>query len=163
VVNPPLPHTQLEVYRILDLGCGSGQFGELCVKTGYNYVGLDYSSAAIAIAKGRKQGKAKYFHVDLKRNQSFISEGGYNLVTSIEFFEHIKRDLEIMQKIPTKKRIILTGPSYDSEEHVRFFRTLDEITERYEPFMTIHNRMTLSGKNIAGEDSHIYVLEGVRR
>ena len=42
----------INVDRIIDVGCGSGAYGYICNKLGKNYIGYDYSEHAIEIAKG---------------------------------------------------------------------------------------------------------------
>lgn len=154
---------EVHLYQtILDVGCGPGQFGQLCVKAGHVYTGVDYSPVAIELAKAKKD-NGRYYRADIRYDQSCIKEGNYTLLTGIEFFEHITKDIQLVQAIPKGKRVIITGPSYDSVEHVRYFPTVDDLTERYEPLVNIHNRLTVSGDNVKGEKVHIHVIEGIRK
>ena len=57
--------------RILDVGCGPGQFGRMCVKRKHKYVGIDFSKVAIRICK-KTIPKARCFVVDVSKDHSII-------------------------------------------------------------------------------------------
>jgi SAM-dependent methyltransferase len=153
---------------VLDVGCGPGQFGELCVKKGIMYTGLDYSPEAIRIARNKRDlleiwQKTKYHLMDVEEDQTLIKEGKYTVITFIEFLEHVRRDVFIVSKIPVNKKVIITSPNYGDPSHFRFFNSLDEITVRYEPLIDVSMRMIFSGDNVNGKVGQIYMLMGRKR
>jgi len=146
--------------RVLDAGCGPGQFGELCVKANHKYVGLDYSSTAVELAKAK--GYGTYYHVDLNLDTSMVRMGKYDIFTAIEALEYIEKDLELIHSIPDGKSVIISGPNYPGVEHLRFFHSMDAFKERYESFLRLEKSWTLSGRNVRGEDTEIYMTKGIR-
>ena len=117
-------------WKILDVGCGSGQFAKLCIERGHQYVGIDFSKEALKIAK-RNALEATFHLVDVSEDQSIIKRGGYDVVTFIEFLEHVENDLEILRAIPKGKNIVLSVPNRGGGAHVRGFETLSKAVNRY--------------------------------
>jgi len=147
---------------VLDVGCGSGQFGELCARKGVHYTGIDYSTEGLIIANGRKP-KAKYYLVDVEKDQSLIEEGNYAIATFIEFLEHIEKDIEVLSKVPTGKKVFITGPNYEDITHVRFFNSLEEFVARYESLINVKKVRIASGDNSYGEEAKIFIVVGERK
>lgn len=145
--------------RILDIGCGPGQFAALCAEAGHEYVGLDWSQVAIEVGE---EGPGEFHLVDLQQDRAYFKED-YDVATFIEFLEHVPDDLEILADIPRGRTIILTVPDYPGKEHFRFFSDLDQATRRYQSLITVTYRMILSGKNPQGRSAKIFVLKGTRR
>lgn len=145
--------------KILDVGCGPGQFAILCARANHEYVGLDWSQVAIESAR---KGPGEFHLVDVQQKRAHF-KGDYDVATFIEFFEHVPNDLEILKDIPLGRKVILTVPNYPSKEHFRFFSDIDHATHRYESLLTVSYRMVLSGKNLQGRMAKIFVLKGIRR
>jgi 2-polyprenyl-3-methyl-5-hydroxy-6-metoxy-1,4-benzoquinol methylase len=116
--------------RVADFGCGCGHFVKMLILGGFNFVyGCDFSKVAIGLAIKRvavKQ-KKKLFVKDLYE-ETFTD---YDTVTMFEVLEHIERDLDILKKIPKGKQVIFSVPSFNYRSHVRFFKDVDEIKDRY--------------------------------
>jgi SAM-dependent methyltransferase len=146
--------------RVLDAGCGPGQFGELCVKADHKYVGLDYSSTAVELAKAK--GYGTYYLVDLNLDTSMVRMGKYDIFTGIEALEHIEKDVELVASIPVGRGVIISGPNYPGVEHLRFFDSMGAFKERYGGFLRLEKGWTLSGRNVRGEDTEIYMIKGAR-
>lgn len=92
--------------RILDIGCGRGDAAFYCARMGAEVIALDYSKAAISLAKHalRKQDKrvrekVKFLLLDVKKIN--FSRNYFDLIVAIDVFEHLyKEELEIiMSKI----------------------------------------------------------------
>jgi len=145
--------------KILDIGCGPGQFAELCVKAGHEYFGLDYSSEAIGL--GVDKGFGDFCLVDVEEDRSHL-KGDYQVATFIEFLEHVKEDLLILGDVPPGREVILTVPNYPGKEHFRFFENLNEVVERYGPFINITTKILFKGHN-PNYNPEIYLLRGMRR
>jgi len=149
--------------RILDIGCGPGQFAALCAEAGHEYVGLDWSQVAIETAKTAPWTTSGEFHlVDVQQDRTRFKDD-YDVATFIEFLEHIPDDLEILADVPQGRTVILTVPDYPGKEHFRFFSDLEQATRRYQPLITVAARMILSGKSRQGRSVQIFVLKGIRR
>ena len=84
---------------ILDVGCGTGQFGNMAKKRGHKYIGVDFSEVAIEHAKKNVKG-CKFYCRDIVKNKNAITNGRYKIITLIEFLEHIENDLGIIRSIP---------------------------------------------------------------
>ena len=145
--------------KILDIGCGPGQFAALCAEAGHKYVGLDWSKVAIEIGR---EGPGEFHLVDLQQDRTHFNDD-YDVATFIEFLEHVPDDLEILADVPRGRTVILTVPDYPGAEHFRFFSDLDQVTHRYQPLITIAARMILSGKSRRGRSVKMFVLKGIRR
>ncbi len=144
--------------KILDVGCGPGQFARLCTRAGHEYVGLDWSR--VAIETGRK-GPGVFYLVDVQQDRARF-KGDYDVATFIEFLEHVPNDLEILADVPQGRTIILTVPDYPSKEHFRFFSDIDQVVRRYQNLVLINGQMILSAMNW-DEPAQIFVLRGIRR
>lgn len=122
--------------RILDFGCGPGQFAKLLLKNGKRFVkGYDFSNEAIILAqRANPQHKRSFIVKDLLKIEKTPA---YDVVICFEVLEHITKDIEVIKKIGSGKRFIFSVPNYDYKSHVRKFETTDEILLRYNPFLDI--------------------------
>uniref|UniRef100_A0A6M3MG97 Putative methyltransferase n=1 Tax=viral metagenome TaxID=1070528 RepID=A0A6M3MG97_9ZZZZ len=145
--------------KILDVGCGPGQFAALCVKAGHEYVGLDWSRVAVDIGR---EGPGEFHLVDVQQDRARFKDD-YDVITFIEFLEHVPDDLEILADVPQRRTIILTVPDYPGAEHFRHFSDLGQATRRYQSLVTVSYRMVVSGKNLHGGTAKIFILKGTRR
>lgn len=133
-------HAPVKEPRLLDIGCGTGQFAEFLVnhKT-VNYTGLDFSKKAIELAKSRKyhNGFNRNIPIFIKTdiNEQFVWDEKFDAYTIMETLEHIENDTEIVSRIPQGAFVIITVPTFDDEGHVRFFTTKEEVLKRYGPFL----------------------------
>lgn len=88
--------------RILDIGCGLGQFLDFLGRVGYtNFLGVDISGEAIDFCKEKGIGKVKLID-DLKE---FLAVSGmYDLIVLNDVIEHFSQAkvLSILQKIYEK-------------------------------------------------------------
>jgi len=145
--------------KVLDVGCGPGQFATLCARAGHEYVGLDWSRVAIEI--GKKKGPGAFYLVDVQQDRARF-KGDYDVATFIEFLEHVPNDLEILADVPQGRTIILTVPDFPSKGHFRFFSDMDQVVRRYQNLILINWKMILSATN-RGQPAQIFVLRGTRR
>ena len=141
--------------KILDIGCGSGQFAELAIKKGYKYSrGVDFSKVSIDIAKiNNKSNKGKFIVGDVTNPDIYNVE--YDVVVICEVLEHIDNDIGVLKNIKSGKHIIATVPSYDSAGHVRFFNVAKEVCNRYK---TMINGGIIE---IPIRNSKIFLIDGV--
>lgn len=110
----------------IELGCGTGQFAKMLSDKGFNYlIGIDFSGEAIASA--RKNAPELNFVV------ADITTADYNeesFFVATEVFEHIK-DYKLIENIGLGKEIIFTVPDFNDASHVRYFKSVAELVDRY--------------------------------
>lgn len=122
-----------KVQCVLDIGCGPGQFAEYMAKETpkINYQGVDYSQ--IAIETARLRCPSAIFHIkDLMQEEKINFEADTFII--LEVLEHIEKDIELLSKIPKKQKIIFSVPNRDSFGHVRFFKSAEDVIERYNKY-----------------------------
>ncbi|MFH0779073.1 MAG: class I SAM-dependent methyltransferase [Candidatus Eisenbacteria bacterium] len=143
-----------EGMRILDVGCGRGEFAVFAAAKGADVLGVDYSSEAVGIAselarlcrkeihaRSRGRGRAAFVSSDAKALP--FSDGTFDRVTSRALLEHLHQwELEEMLREvrrvvkPTGMAVLCTNPNLWYKKyglHVvrlarRFLPMLDEIS-----------------------------------
>lgn len=120
--------------RVVSLGCGTGQFEQMLSEKGYDVVGVDFSG--VAINKAREKSNATFLCLDLikdyEKYKDFITE----TVIILETLEHID-DLALLDKLDKGLNIVFMVPSADAVSHVRTFKNIDEVKERYKDTISI--------------------------
>lgn len=121
--------------RVFEIGCGSGQFANMVSDAKKEYYGFDISSEAIRLATGLNLPYTQFW---VKSYMEFIQyPGGYDTYVAMEILEHVKKDRELLMKIPNGKLTIFTVPTFDYESHVRYFKSKHEILDRYGDIIVI--------------------------
>lgn len=117
--------------KILDVGCGPGQFAKLALDKGHNYVrGVDFSIVSVDMARMNNPSiGGRFLVMDIMDDDVFNVD--HDVVVFCEVLEHITKDIELLKKVMHGKHVIATVPSYDSAGHVRFFASLDDVKKRY--------------------------------
>lgn len=135
---------------IYEIGCGTGQFAQFLWEHGFReYMGIDFSEVAISRAKTLSPQVFK--KVDRAECEVIPSE--FDTIVALEVLEHIEKDLQLMGCIPQGKVIIFSVPRFDDPAHVRFFRSKEEVMERYGKIIKFDDLMKYQ---------HWYVAKGVR-
>lgn len=144
--------------RILDIGCGPGQFACVLRDIGIpEYIGIDFSKKGIARAR---QVCPKYeFLCENIFETKLLENDHYDLVLAMEFLEHVERDADVLQRIQKGTRVFGTVPNFPAAGHVRYFDNADEVEHRYKPIL----RDIKVTRVVANKRNAIfYVLEGMR-
>lgn len=143
--------------KILEIGCGPGQFANMLFDYGFlNYIGFDYSTEGIALAKKSNPNHAEQFFVaDGFQTDLMLEE--YDLVICFEVLEHIQRDLELLQRIRSGTKMLLSVPNFDDPNHVRFFHSAEEVRARYQNVMRIFN---IHISKLEGSPNCLYYIVG---
>jgi len=125
---------QVDSPRILEIGCGAGQFAHYLFDEGFrNYHGFDFSAEAIQIAQKRV---VQSFAVgDAYDPAAYAFD--YNVIIAQEILEHLQRDLAVFPNIKPGTEIIFTLPSFDHVAHFRWFIRAREIEKRYYRFVDL--------------------------
>ena len=140
---------------VLEIGCGPGQFANMLFDNGFtNYMGFDYSSEAVSLAKKNNPEQADRFFV-ADGFQTELMERQYGLVICFEVLEHIRKDLELLQRIRPGTQMLLSVPNFNDPYHVRYFCNTEEVRERYRKVMRISDIRT---SKIHGANCLYYVL-----
>lgn len=154
--NLILPHLH---GKIIDLGCGPGQFLDMCAANGFeDYTGYDISQVAIdkcneIITHRNYESRVK--KVNLLETDAI--EYGSVYVMS-EILEHIEDDHKILSLIPTGSKVIITLPNFLGGSHVRKFETRHDISERFTEI-----EFDSFYKCQMGKDTHITIAIGIKK
>jgi len=118
------------VRRVVDIGCGPGQFASLLRDQGIReYIGLDFSP--LRLEHARKICPEFQFVLADVFQSDILASRSHDAVVMLEFLEHVDRDLEALSMIKPGVRVIATVPNFGGEGHVRHFETADEVRQRY--------------------------------
>ncbi|WP_252700295.1 class I SAM-dependent methyltransferase [Natronosalvus vescus] len=91
--------------RILDAGCGIGEYTNRLLERGGDVVGVDHSARAIGVATDRFGDRATFHHADLTEPLAFAADDEFDLVVSILVLGHIERWRPVFEEF----RRILAG------------------------------------------------------
>ena len=135
---------------ICEIGCGTGQFAQFLWNNWIReYMGVDFSTKAIDVA--RSLSPQVFKKVDSATSYNVPEE--FDKIVSIEVFEHIEKDLEIINNVRQGDTVIFSVPRFDDPAHVRHFTSKEQVQERY-------------GKLLKFEDllkyQNWYIAKGVR-
>lgn len=135
--------------KILEIGCGVGQFANMLFDAGFTqYQGLDFSSEAIKQAKTTNAAFANQFTVG-DAFQTSLLDGDYDLVILFEILEHLNEDLKLVSRIRPGRKVMLSVPNFMDPYHVRCFANVQDVCNRYESLLNIFDtfEMPLTGSN----------------
>lgn len=82
-----LASEQKNIRTILDVGCGEGEFLEICQDAGIECFGVDISSYALKKAKSRVKGD--FFRADLEKEKLPYNDNFFDAVCSFDLLEHL--------------------------------------------------------------------------
>ena len=142
--------------NIIEIGCGPGQFANLLFDNGIKYYrGIDFSKEAIKYAKIRNDRYKDLFGVENAYTTNIFNEE-YNTVIIFEVLEHVDEDLKILSRIRENSNILFSVPNFNSEGHVRWFNSKQEIIERYKEYIDFEDILSFS----VGAINKIFLIKG---
>lgn len=147
--------------EICEIGCGCGQFANMLFDNGYTkYIGIDFSSQAIMLARKANPDHAEQFICEdaFSYLQSCQEKSG-TLFIMFEVLEHIKKDIELLNMLPVGSNVIFSVPNFKSFNHIRTYDTLEFIENRYK-MLKIRNYHELPANKNADKIYHL--LHAVR-
>lgn len=119
---------QQGVHRVLEVGCGSGVLAEMLIADGLSYDGFDFSPVGVENARSRSP-QGSFFVADATEPSAY--ERAYDCIVCCEVLEHIDGDLTAVERWRSGASCVVSLPNFDYESHVRFFRSEDQIRQRY--------------------------------
>ena len=146
--------------RVLDLGCGPGQFAQLCLAAGVDYHGVDFSAQAIKMA-GTATGRPDLFAVADVKN---CATDGYDCFVILETLEHVADDLCCLGRIPCGSLVVLSVPSGGlGRAHVHPFLSMQDVLARYSAVLTVDTSLEVSRPKTAAVNGVWFLVKGVRQ
>ena len=122
---------------IVDLGCGVGHFARILFERGYKkYLGIDFSQIELDIAK-KQVPQFDFWCADLRDARTWKVFEKYKIFVCFEVLEHIKDDLRVLKYLPGGATIIFSVPNIKGIGHVRYFKIMNEVIDRYESIISI--------------------------
>lgn len=123
--------------EIFEIACGVGQFANFLFDTGFkNYKGFDFAAEGVKIAKeSNPEHQDKFFVADAFETPEVAEK--HDLVICFEMLEHINKDLELLSRIPSGTKLLLSVPNFDDPNHVRYFLSEQEVYDRYSKVVNI--------------------------
>jgi SAM-dependent methyltransferase len=119
---------RMQAQAVLEVGCGTGAFAHLLTdNTEISYAGFDFSN--VAIEKAHRRVKQFFFVGDALDASSYTHP--YDTIVCTEVLEHIENDLGVIDHWRPGANCICSVPNFDSESHVRLFRSEHEVRVRY--------------------------------
>lgn len=80
------------------------------------------------------------------------------MFTALELLEHVTADVDLLERIPSGRKVVFSVPSYMSAGHVRKFKSVDAVCSRYERCLAFDNVGVLHLK----KSRAIFVVAGTR-
>jgi len=146
--------------KLVDFGCGPGQFAFLAFQRNINYVlGVDFSRTAIKMAKLLNPDHKDVFIKENLYKKDIYTRVPYDTCIFSEVLEHIEGDTEILSYVPKGIHTLISLPSFPSKSHVRHFSSIDEISERYKNHLEINEiKLVIT---LPSTGNKIYLLDGI--
>lgn len=82
-----LQEEQREIRKILDVGCGEGEFLEICQEARLDCFGVDISS--YALTKAKKNVKGEFLQLDVEEEKLPYHDNFFDVATSFDLVEHL--------------------------------------------------------------------------
>lgn len=124
--------------RIIELACSYGWLGKLILDNTSveRYLCTNFSQPVIEYTErqnieGMEVRKMDAYEV-INRPQEF-SEFDTFICTSLE---HLERDRELVEAIPSGRRFLFGVPNFGSPSHFRYFRRRQDVIDRYKDLLT---------------------------
>ncbi len=146
---------------LVDVGCGLGQLWQVARDSGKRLsevYGIDFSRVAIswaAVIAEKLDHNTTLIEENLETIEGLPTGDSY---VFCEILEHLVNDIRLLKLVPSEALVILTVPSFDSDGHVRIFKTREEVEARYADVFSAY-RMQVVFKSLG---QVWYIMAGIR-
>lgn len=145
---------------VLEVGCGTGAFAHMLhERGGIRYRGFDFSAAAVTRAVARFSYPELFFVADARETASYA--GNFEAIVCTEVLEHIDSDLDAVRCWPAGTYCIVSVPNFDADNHVRHFRSEQEVHDRYGSLVDI-DRIVRVKKPVLNDISAAHLWRALR-
>lgn len=144
----------------VELGCGTGFFAKMLIPKCKAYLGIDISQRAISEAcTNNERSRSKFILADLRE----IRIPDAKVYVSLEVLEHLHDDLGLLERLMKGSVVILSVPSFNSEDHKRYFRSEGSALDRYGALLDIEvwKKIKLNNPETVTDD-YFHLLRGRR-
>ena len=124
---------------VLEVGCGTGGFAQLLMeKSSLAYRGFDFSDVAVEKSRART-GRPEAFYVGDATSPDSYAGPDYDCIVCTEVLEHIPQDLAVIEHWKIGAFCQCSVPTFDAETHVRYFKSEEQVRERYGKLIDIQH------------------------
>jgi trans-aconitate methyltransferase len=151
--------------KIVDIGCGTGRFAKLLKIKGYNqYWGIDFSKVRITEASNYVP-EFSFSVGNIFDDQITSQFYKYNCFILIDVLEHLNKDLALINSFPKNSDVVIAVPNFDSDGHVRYFKSVDEVVQRYSSLLFFDCNRILENirKQTTKKKNSIFILPANKR
>ena len=74
-----------------------------------------------------------------------------------EMYEHLNNDIAALKHMPSRKKIIISVPNFNSDTHKRYFDSIVDVRNHYNKIMKI-----MYSKVISIEKAKFFIIYGTR-
>jgi magnesium protoporphyrin O-methyltransferase len=105
---------EIEGSRVLDIGCGSGRYAVEFARRGAEVVGLDFSSAMVAMARraAEEAGVANRCRFEVGNFRDWCEPHHFDICLAIGFFDYVEEPAIFLRKIYSivKEQVVFSFP-----------------------------------------------------
>lgn len=152
---------------VVDLGCGTGRFLHALYAQGHYAptCGIDFSARVLTEAERyhRPLGwetPPTFAQQDLREWHPEPTRAGNTVYVCLETLEHLQDDVALVRRIPPGHRFIFSVPNYDSEAHIRTFRSVGSVWKQYGRLVNFRRWSLIE---LDGPRRAVHVCETVRK
>jgi 2-polyprenyl-3-methyl-5-hydroxy-6-metoxy-1,4-benzoquinol methylase len=120
-----IPFIPLNVSKILEIGCGEGNFGAALKNEGVEVWGIEYSHEEAKVAESKLD---KVFAGDVFLHLDKLPDNYFDVIVCNDVLEHLTDPYTVLEKF--KSKLTSTGVVVSSIPNIRFFRTFFDFVFR---------------------------------
>jgi 2-polyprenyl-3-methyl-5-hydroxy-6-metoxy-1,4-benzoquinol methylase len=120
-----IPYIPLNVSKILEIGCGEGNFGAALKKDGVEVWGIEYSHEEATVAQSKLD---KVFAGDVFLHLDKLPDNYFDVIVCNDVLEHLTDPYTVLEKF--KAKLTNKGVVVSSIPNIRFFRTFFDFVFR---------------------------------
>lgn len=144
---------------VIDIGCGSGQFGSFMRDFGVSrYTGIDFSKSRIAYAKSICP-EFHFYDLDVFQEE-ILDQFDYDLVVVLEFLEHVENDIGVLTNLKRGTKVLASVPNFPAQGHVRLFHSESEVLTRY---CNVFERLEVDKIIANSTGKAFFIIEGITK